>query len=115
MTKIKPLMAILAAFFGSFLFVAPAQADFDGRMNFAEYVWIDWQIPTSNTQAEVENHCNCSGVIAATFEKNGNPAKRVKYLNSDGYLAKVWYVFRDDGRWHVYSKAWCDATSCLGP
>jgi hypothetical protein len=116
MDKLKTLSVFLAAIFGSLIFIAPAaHADFDGKMNFAEYLWIDWKIPTSNTQAEVEDNCSCSGVLTDTFDHNGNPAKLVKYRNTDDSVVKVWYVKRDDGRWHVYDKAWCDGTGCLGP
>lgn len=114
MSKVKYWAVLLATIFGSLTIAAPASADFDGRMNFAEYIWINYQIP-SNTQAEVEDHCNCEGIVWNTFEKNDRPAKQVRYRNTDDDVAKVWYIKRDDDRWHVYDKAWCDPNSCLGP
>lgn len=113
MHKLKQMGVLLAVVFGSLYIIPPAQADFDGRMNFSEFIWIDDAFSTANTQSEVENHCDCSGVIANTFLRNDNPAKRVNYRNTDGYITKVWYVKRNDDRWYAYNKAWCDENGCL--
>ena len=113
MTKVTYLVVSLATIFGSLVIASPAHADFEGRMNFSEFIWIDDEAPTSNTQAEVDEHCNCSGIVAKTFTRNDNPAKRVHYLNSDLDIVKVWYVKRDDDRYHAYNKVWCNSNGCL--
>lgn len=114
MSKLRITLALMVALIGSLFFIVPqASADFDGKMTFSEFIWIDTVGYGSATQSEIQDNCNCTGVLANTFDRNGNPAKRVNYLNTDDYIVKVWYVKRDDDRWHAYNKAWCNSDGCL--
>lgn len=118
MKKLMVLLASVGIVLGLQIAVPEsAQAAYSGYMNSDEWEWIDVTIPDANTQAEAENHCNCTGVILDTYNHNGNPAKTVQYHVPDPAVgtpiaganwASVDYVKRDgDIAYHAFAKTRC--------
>jgi hypothetical protein len=99
------MKSVLIAGAVSIAIACPAQAS-TGTMSQSVFNGIDITIPDSDTRAQVENACGCSGDQVWSGTRNGNAAIQVRY---DTPNANTWdyvnYVLRDaDGKWHAYSK-----------
>lgn len=109
----KRFMAIPLVVAASVGFITPsASADASGFMGQAEYNWIDTTGPGQNIRAEVQDHCNCTGVKIWDGTRFDNDAIGMRYNTPSGADAYVYYVIRDDGLKYAYSKDWCNDSGC---
>jgi len=109
MRKLWTLPLLAAISIGST--VAPAQADISGTMGVNEYNWIHTGGDLQNTRAEVQDHCNCTGVRFWTGSRFDNDAIGMRYDTPYGADVYVYYVIRDGARW-AYAKDWCNDSGC---
>ena len=110
--KMRKLMAIPLAIVASFWFsVMPASADINGYMNQDEYNWIHTSYPNQDTRAEVQDHCNCTGVKIWDGVRGDYDAIGMRYATPSGADAYVYFVIRDGYR-YAYAKDWCNDTGC---
>lgn len=109
---VKKLFAILPLVVAlSFVFIPSPAFAVDGAMNANEYNWIDTGGAGQNTRAEVQAHCDCTGVRVWTGFRFDNDAIGMRYSTPSGADAYVYFVIRDGARW-AYAKDWCNDSGC---